>query len=83
VKKLDEKDEDVSRLFCIIQTMKLMFSAASIAVIVFHPWILYGILFGYVERGNILQNILILFLWLSDLVLSAVLGFILKYMHES
>lgn len=63
--------------------MRLMFSAASMAVIVFHPWILYGMLLGYVEKGNVLQNILILFLWLSDLILSAVLGFILKHMYES
>lgn len=82
MKKLEKKD-DVSRLYCIIQAMKLMFSAASMAVIVFHPWILYGMLLGCVEKGNVLQNILILFLWLSDLILSAVLVFILKYMHES
>jgi hypothetical protein len=82
VKKLEKKN-DVSRLYCIIQTMKLMFSAASMAVIIFHPWILYGMLLGYVEKGNVLQNILILFLWLSDLILSAVLGFILKHMYES
>jgi hypothetical protein len=63
--------------------MKLMFSAASMAVIIFHPWILYGMLLGYVEKGNVLQNIVILFLWLSDLILSAVLGFILKHMYES
>ena len=63
--------------------MRLMFSAASMAVIVFHPWILYGMLLGYVEKGNVLQNMLILFLWLSDLILSAVLGFILKHMYES
>lgn len=82
MKKLEKKN-DVSRLYCIIQTMRLMFSAASMAVIVFHPWILYGMLLGYVEKGNVLQNILILFLWLSDLILSAVLGFILKHMYES
>jgi len=82
VKKLEKKN-DVSRLYCMIQTMKLMFSAASMAVIIFHPWILYGMLLGYVEKGNVLQNIVILFLWLSDLILSAVLGFILKHMYES
>ena len=82
MKKLEKKN-DVSRLYCIIQTMRLMFSAASMAVIIFHPWILYGVLLGYVEKGNVLQNILILFLWLSDLILSAVLGFILKHMYES
>lgn len=82
MKKLEKKN-DVSRLYCIIQTMRLMFSAASMAVIVFHPWILYGMLLGYVEKGNVLQNMLILFLWLSDLILSAVLGFILKHMYES
>jgi hypothetical protein len=82
VKKLEKKN-DVSRLYCMVQTMKLMFSAASMAVIIFHPWILYGMLLGYVEKGNVLQNIVILFLWLSDLILSAVLGFILKHMYES
>ena len=82
MKKLEKKD-DVSRLYCIIQTMKLTFSAASMAVIVFHPWILYGMLLGYVEKGNVLQNMLILSLWLSDLILSVVLVFILKYMYES
>ena len=82
MKKLEKKN-DVSRLYCMIQTMKLMFSAALMAVIIFHPWILYGMLLGYVEKGNVLQNIVILFLWLSDLILSAVLGFILKHMHES
>ena len=82
MKKLEKKN-DVSRLYCMIQTMKLMFSAASMAVIIFHPWILYGMLLGYVEKGNVLQNIVILFLWLSDLILSAVLGFILKHMYES
>jgi len=82
VKKLEKKN-DVSRLYCMIQTVKLMFSAASMAVIIFHPWILYGMLLGYVEKGNVLQNIVILFLWLSDLILSAVLGFILKHMYES
>ena len=65
----------------IIETIILTSFGISTVLIMLHPVILLCIILNFIEIGNLLQNILLLVLWLSDFAVVALIAFVVEYLR--
>jgi len=79
--KREERELD-ERFAYFIETIKLMSFGVLVVLLMFHPIILLCIIFNFVERGNLLQNIFLMLIWFCDLAASALLAILVGYVRE-
>ncbi len=65
----------------IVETAKLTLFGVSAVLLMLHPVILLCLLLNLVEEGNVLQNVCLLLLWLSDLVIVALVAFAVDFIR--